>query len=406
MSIHQTARWSGTRRSGTRRTAVAALVPLCAVATATPAAAAPARLRGAFRAVPALVAKPELQRAGAAAPLRLAHAVSPASVASAARPAFTGYLWSTSPAPPPIDDFHAFDSAGGSMAVSHPATGRYTVTFGLKTFLPVPAVHVTTYGAPANCDVVGLLVQTSSMTVNVNCYSLSGAAAEDATFDLLAGEPGARPAGTVDYATILEGHIHFSGNSSQRANKVTRLGVGRYQLVFGGPATKGVTGTVQVTTFNLGGNCVVPGWHGTSAGELVDVDCFSASGHRADDSFIVGYARRGNLTGVHGAATADAFASRPTAARYQPMVQDDDTAGAHVTVRRQATGQYVVMFTGSGGRYSQDGGDVQVSAAGTSDTLCYVVSWSGTTSPQAMVNCVDNLGNPVDSAFAIQWVND
>lgn len=371
MSIHRPARWPGARR-----TIVTALVPLCAVATATPAAAA----------APATGA--------------------PAAMASALRPAFTGYLWSTSQDPPPIDDFHAFDSAGGAVAVSHRATGEYTATFGLSAFLPVPTVHVTTYGTTVNCDVVGLLVETSSMTVSVNCYSLSGAAAEDATFDLLAGEPSAQPPGTLDYATVLQGHIHFSSNSSHRANKVTHLGAGRYQLVFGGPAAKGVAGTVQVTTFNPGGNCVVAGWHGTSAGELVDVDCFSASGHRADESFIVGYTRRGNLTGVRGAATADAFASRPTAASYQPTVQDNDTAGAHVAVQRITTGQYEVTFAGSGGPYGQGGGDVQASAAGTSDKLCYVVSWSGTTSPQALVNCVDNLGNPADSAFTIQWIND
>ncbi len=335
----------------------------------------------------------------------VATAARPAVAATAPGPAFTGYLWSTSSAPPPIDDYFAFTSDGGAVAISHLATGRYSATFGLSQFLPAPAVHVTTYGPSANCDVAGMIVEPTQLTVNVNCYSLTGSA-QDATFDLLAGEPGAQPGGIVDYATILLGHLHFSGNSSHQANKIMQLGVGRYEITFGGPASKGVAGTVQVTNFGAGGNCVVAGWHGTSAGELVDVDCFSASGLRADKSFAVGYARRGNLTGVTGAATADAFASRPTAASYSPAVQDNDTAGAHVTVQRQGSGQYLVTFAHSGGPYPADGGDVQVSAVGTSDRYCYVVNWGATVSPQALVNCVDNLGIPTDTPFTIQWVND
>jgi hypothetical protein len=368
MRFRRSARRTAARWKGTCWTVASALAPVCALATAAPASASPG-----------------------AAPIP--------------RPAFTGFLWSTSPTPPPIDDHYAFDSDGGAMSVSHLATGHYSVTFGLTAFLPVPAVHVTAYGAGANCDVTGLVVETSQMTVNVSCYSFTGVS-QDATFDLLAGEPGARPGGTLDYATILPGHTYFSFNSSHRANKVTHLGAGRYQVAFGGPATRGVAGTVHVTTFGAGANCVVAGWHGTSAGELVDVDCFSATGHRANESFIVGYARHGNLTGVEGAATADAFASRPTTASYSPAVQDNDTAGAQVTVQRQATGQYLVTFANSGGPYQADNGDVQVSAAGTKDRHCYVVNWTATVSPQAEVNCADNLGIPADTPFTIQWIND
>jgi hypothetical protein len=328
-----------------------------------------------------------------------------ASPALTSRPTFTGYLWSTEPVPSSINHFYAFDSGGGAANVRRLATGQYAATFGLRAFLPVPTVHVTTYNASANCDVGGLEVQTRRLTVRVSCYSLAGSA-QDTTFDLLAGEAGARPRGTLDYATVLAGHVHFPVNSSHRPITVTHLSAGRYQVAFGGPKTSGVAGTVQVTAFGTRGNCVVAGWHGASAGELVDIDCFSPSGSRADSSFFVGYSRRGNLTGIRGAATADAFASRPTTASYRPAVQDNDTTGAHVTVQRAATGQYLVTFVHSGGRYHADGGDVQVSAVATSDRHCYVVSWSTTVSPQAKVSCVDNAGAPADTPFTIQWIND
>jgi hypothetical protein len=134
---------------------------------------------------------------------------------------------------------------------------------------------------------------------------------------------------------------------------------------------------------------------------VVDVDCFSANGSRHDESFYVAYARHGNLTGFPGLGAEDAFASHPTTASYKPAVQDHNQPGAHVAVHRMAKGSYRVTFVKSA---AGNGGDVQVTAVGTTDRHCYVVSWAGSPDIQAFITCVDNHGNPVDSPFIVQWV--
>jgi hypothetical protein len=244
------------------------------------------------------------------------------------------------------------------------------------------------------------------VTVVVFCYTYSGSP-ENAVFDLVVGNASRHPAGQVDYSYYLHGHLRLSYNSSHGSNKIARLGTGRYAVTFGGHAPHGVTGTAQVTTDGSGGgNCVLAGWHGSAAGEVVDVNCFSAAGKPHKESFFAAYAKHSNVTGIKGAWTADAFANHPTTHKYVPAVQDDSTPGAHVSVTRTGKGDYAVKFAKSGGPYSINSGDVQVVPVGTRDTHCDVTDWGGTTGPVAAIQCFSNNGQHVDSEFAVQWIVD
>lgn len=320
---------------------------------------------------------------------------------------FTAFLWSSSTMPTSLDSYYLYTSLANSVTISNPGTGRYEVVFnGLASVPAQPTVQVTTYDALTNCDVVLMQATSTTMTVDVDCWSFAGVP-QNARFDLLVGQALASPPGVVDYALVeRNGHHLFSFNSSHKRNTVTHLGTGRYEVTMGGKATKGVTGTVKVTDVGIGANCTIAGWHGSPAGERVFVDCFKARGAVADQMFFVAYARRGNLTGWMGATTADAFANRPTAASYRPSVQDNNTRGAHVQVSRQSTGQYTVTFAGSAGPNGVTGGHVQVTAVSTRDHHCFVVDWSSGTNPRAQIDCVDNHGNAVDSRFTVQWIND
>ena len=75
-----------------------------------------------------------------------------------------------------------------------------------------------------------------------------------------------------------------------------------------------------------------------------------------------------------------------------------------MTVTRVGLAQYQVVFAGAGGPVAANGGDVQVSAVGSTDQHCFVDHWAQAASPYAYVDCVDNLGNPAPSRFTIQWV--
>jgi hypothetical protein len=105
-----------------------------------------------------------------------------------------------------------------------------------------------------------------------------------------------------------------------------------------------------------------------------------------------------------GLSSAYAYASHPLRGRYRPRPQYDSHRGAKVTVIRVGLAQYEVRFGEAGGPVNVNGGDVQVSAVGSTDHHCFVDRWVQATSPQAYVDCTDNSGNPAPSRFTIQWV--
>jgi hypothetical protein len=326
---------------------------------------------------------------------------------SAGHELFTGYLLSLNPMPTFVDDYYAFSTkTTADISLSYLGTGKYKVVFGLPGKLAAPTVVVSAFDAKATCEVAHTVSNSTHLTVDVHCYTFRGSP-ENSIFAMIVGNGPEHPAGLVDYAGVTGQHVVVSYNSSHKSNKVVGLGTGRYALTFGGPGTSGVTGTVHVTTAgSAGANCVVAGWHGTAAGEVVDVDCFAASGLLRNESFFVGYARHSNLTGIKGASTADAFAARPTAHMYVPAVQDNSTPGARVRVQRAERGNYLVIFAKSGGPYNVNGGDAQVVAVGTRDRHCDVENWMSNANGAAVIDCYDNSGHRADSQFAVQWMVD
>lgn len=67
----------------------------------------------------------------------------------------------------------------------------------------------------------------------------------------------------------------------------------------------------------------------------------------------------------------------------------------------------LVAFTGSGGHPAKagGGGNVQVTAQGSTEAHCVVVSWNpGSPNAYAVVECLSNSGQLVASKFTVQWV--
>lgn len=322
--------------------------------------------------------------------------------------ALAGYVWSTSTAPSgPIASYYAYDP-GGPVTVVKQFPGFYQVTFAGLGSIVGPSFAVTTYDALATCNPVLQGSSAGNFGVDVQCSSFSGTA-EDARFDL-AITKATDPKGVFDYATVGRFYGRLTGpfdyNSSHKVNSVRHLGAGLYQVSMPGPATTGTTGTVQVTDDSTADSaCEVTGWHGTRAGQVIGVDCFSDTGARHNEVFTITYARGNNLLGLNGATAADAFASRPTAARYQPATQYDSHRHARVIVVRLGLGSYQVTFRGSAGPASSNGGHVQLSTIGHTDDHCYVVYWAQQqVDPYARVDCVTSQGAPADSPFTIQWI--
>jgi len=323
-------------------------------------------------------------------------------------PEVAGYVWSYETS----GGYYSFNSLTGSTGVSVVAVfppGRgYFVNFASLGAVAGGTVDVTQYGAPGTCSPALWTTNNTDWSVFVRCYSLAGAR-QAALFDLAYAEPTAKPGGVLDFDLVsasgsLREYRPYQYDSSHKANTVKHLGTGRYRISMPGPPTRGITGTVKVTpAFLASGDCEIAGWHGTPAGQVIDVDCFSVTGARQNTPFTVTYVRHDNLLGLSNLTSAYAFANRPTdAATYRPAAQYSSHDGAFVSVTRLSRGTYVVSFHGSAGPVSTNGGDVQLSAVGSSDHHCYVLRW--TTNPSAYVNCQDNSGSPADTAFTIQWV--
>jgi hypothetical protein len=325
-----------------------------------------------------------------------------------ARPtAVAGYAWSGD-----TNGYYTYDSTGKTATVEGDGTGSYFVIFPGLGHLRNEHVDVTTYGSAAECMFFNTQPEPSDLTIAISCQTPNGTP-EDSAFDVVVTQPKSSQGEVFDYDVVpaarsgkLTGHGQY--NSSGKTNSVRHLSTGRYQVTLPGPSASGVTGTVQLTDIfpktGPNGDCELAGWHGSPAGQTVDVDCFSASGGRENRSFGVSYVRYGNLLGAGSLTSVYAYANRPDATAYRPSTQYDSRRGARVTVDHEGAGEYVVRPARSGGPTTTDGGNVEVSAVGTADVRCYVVDWDQKANPAIVVDCVSRLGASTDSAFTIQWV--
>jgi hypothetical protein len=328
--------------------------------------------------------------------------------APAAHSAVAAYVWWDSTT---LDGYYDYNSTGGAISVTPFGTGEYTVDFaGLGSLALHSVVQVTTYSSDANCAVGGWSQVGIDLQATVYCFRQTSGASVDSEFDLMVTHVSAVPHGTFDFGYVwranssgkLSGSYEY--NSAHKTNSVRHLGVGRYQVTFPGPRTSGTSGAVKVSPYGAeAGDCELAGWHGTAAGEVVDVNCFTAAHAAVNRRFMVTYAATNNVMGQNGFTDANAYAAKTTTI-YQPAVQYSSARGARVTVVRYGTGVYEVLPAGSGGDFAHWGGDVQVNAVGTNGAYCISDGWSAQFTPSLEVECFGRHGSLANSPFTIEWV--
>jgi hypothetical protein len=310
------------------------------------------------------------------------------------------YLWSEGAAT------YDFDGQIGTITVTNSSTGQYQVDVPNLSDFTGGMVQVTPYDSKDTCAVDGWTPSGSDLQVGVSCYSLSGHLT-DSLFDLIATQPVTAPPGTFDYSWVnrptksgtLTGAYEY--NSAGKQNSVRHLGKGRYEVTFGGAGSKGTRGTVKVSAYGAGaGDCAASGWHGTSKGVVVDVNCYRSSGKAVNRLFDVTYARSTNLMGIGGFPTANALVT----ATGTVQTQYNSSSTAAVTVSHHRRGLYRVQLVDT--TEAAGGGDIQVSPVTGSKDHCTVVDWDGGTSENtvATVQCFDGRGHAVNSAFTLQFV--
>jgi hypothetical protein len=370
---------------------LAAAPALAALAAAVPASAAPGPHPGPAKIMPG-------------------HALGAPAVdaRTAVKPnAAAGYLWSEG------DTYYAYNSSGKAVTVTpnDPAAGYYAVFFdGLQSIGFNGDVQVSSYDTADTCTVAGWGNVSATEEVNVACYTPSGALDTGTQFfDLTITDPHSTPKGVYDYAWInpdnksykLTGFGEY--NSSHKTNQIKHLATGSYELIFPGPKSSGVHGTVQVTPFGAaGGACLASGWKGSKSGEDVFVHCYSAAGKAENREFTVVYASTNNVMGLNGSTDANILATGKGAIAA-PSVEYLSPRHAKALVIQLYTGQYEVVLVGSEGT-SKNGGDVQVNALNSRDYHCYVEDWSQETNPAIYVTCGNGKGLLARTPFTVQWV--
>lgn len=310
------------------------------------------------------------------------------------------YLWSEGAAQ------YDFDGQLGTITVTTDSTGVYTVDLPNLGDLTGGMVQVTPYDSKDTCAVDGWGPSGSELQVAVSCFSLRGHPA-DTLFDLIVTQPETAPPGTFDYSwvyndahsTALTGAYEY--NSAGKRNSVKHLGKGRYEVTFGGSKSKGTRGTVKVSAYGSGaGDCATSGWHGTSKGVVVAVNCYTSRGKAVNREFDVTYASATNLMGLADFPTANALIT----AAGKVQTQYNSSTTAHVTVVHHRRGLYRVELNGT--TEASGGGDVQISPVTGTKDHCTVEQWQGGTSVKtvATVECFNSRGHAVNSAFTLQFV--
>ena len=330
-----------------------------------------------------------------------------------ARNAAAGYLWtgdSTS-----SETYYTYTTSGGAVSVADntPSAGFYQISFnGLQSISDDGDVQVSSYDTNDTCPVVGWGEESGTEVIDVACYTPSGTLDSTNTrlFDVTITKPHSKPTGVFDYSWVFA-DAHSSNltglgqyNSSHGTNRVKHLGTGRYQVTFPGPKSSGVHGTAEVTPFGTGGgNCVLAGWTGSKSGEVVNVDCYSATGKRANRKFDVLYASTNNVLGLNRDVDSNALFSGRSGVT-NPTEHYYSTPGAQEVAEEYSAGVYELALPGSGGQFEYIGGDVQISAVSGHDDHCDVSEWDQDLIPEIDVECTNGAGHPVNSRYVIQWM--
>ena len=307
-----------------------------------------------------------------------------------------GYAWANQPTASSYapSSNYAHNSSGGAIRITRAGTGRYTVRFdGLGSIMHEGGnVQVTAYGSSNEyCKVVSW---TGNLSVSVRCFR-PGGYLTDTRYTVLV--ISARARYNIGYAwadrpttSSYTPSSFYAYNAAGGAPQITRAGPGRYTVGFPGLGSYiGHGGNVQVTAYGSGAEqCKVVSW----GGDLVYVRCFNASGALVNTRFTVLFSGQGYSMGY-------TWANQPTTSSYAPSsYYAYNSSGGAIRITRAGTGRYTVYFDNLSTRLFS-GGNVQVTAYGSTGEQCKVAAWS--TSAAVYVRCFSASGSLVDTRYTV-----
>lgn len=246
----------------------------------------------------------------------------------------------------------------------------------------------------------------------------------------VAGAPVARPglfnATSWGYVVVRQPNANMyepaamdRGNSTGGSDLVTHTGHGTYEVGFAGIGTSG--GSALVSPLGSSSRrCAVDIWFQDSANELVDIDCYTASGAPADSTFIVTYvnsvANSGRMAYAEGQCVngtdSDANCCPASPSCTPAEDQYDSAATPHdtgITMEELFDGThpfYRLTAAHLGQTNLEFGGTIAVAALGGSPTTCRggVWGWGGGDTEALFVTCYTPSGTAVAAPFDIVFM--
>jgi hypothetical protein len=181
------------------------------------------------------------------------------------------------------------------------------------------------------------------------------------------------------------------------ATTVANFAVGRYRVAF--PNTAAPNGVVHVTAINTNGWCQAAAWGASGSTEFVLVDCYTATGVRANAAFAAMFGSSSGLLPA-GAGAFGTVDSTPAGA----LISQYNSAGAVNSVVHVASGQYEVRLPGLGTAAPNEG-SLQATAVNPNvGARCKILRWATTPAAQlAVVGCFDATGGLADQRFTLTY---
>ena len=308
-------------------------------------------------------------------------------------------------------------SVYGSNSVTRTALGAYTVRMSGLGMVAGGNAQVVSDGSGANrCHLVSWLASGSDETVNVQCNTPSGAAA-DTDFDVMfyvsngtwASSPyadsayayfspsGAMPSGIYNYNSTTGGTM---------PNTVSPAGVGVYNVTL--PKVHYQNASVMVSAYaNVGAPyCKIGSWTPSGVDTVVSVACFDTNGNPASGvGFSLSYSTSGPTLGQEGGHAWITGGTMPSSyasvtGPYQGCSGTIATSGNGITV----SGLSVWGPPYSSGTMAQTG---FTTAYGPGSAYCNLSSLVTTpTGATANVQCYTATGAPTTTPFTVMTTSN
>jgi hypothetical protein len=194
----------------------------------------------------------------------------------------------------------------------------------------------------------------------------------------------------------------YTWNSLGGTTTITNVGTGEYTVDFVGLYSAAHWTNVQVSAYGTSGYCTIARWNAEGGGAAAEmyVRCFDASAHLATSHFTLLYQQRSLPFGSANVGAAFLWGDCGSSSCTPDFPYNYNSTGGTNTIVHNSAGNYSVTIPG----LTKVGGDVQVTAYGTTPARCITTGWNSSSSGTRVgVQCYNSSGAAADEYFSLAY---